>query len=120
MKKSVLLILAALMLALALTGCSTTWKKAEGVKAVSEYKLVGYTYLFTLDGNAVTFEYMDAVGDDAIPQIADTLGSVLPHYVGYDYREGGRIILHSSSKLTEAQFNAFVKSAEALIYNTIY
>lgn len=120
MKKSVLLLLAILMLSLVLIGCSTTWKKSEGIKAVSKYKLVGYTYLFTLDGNSVLFEYVDEVGDDTVPQIANTLGSVLPHYVGYDYLEGGKILLECNKNLSEAEFNEFVKSAELLIYNTIY
>ncbi len=120
MKKTILTMLVVLALLLSFTGCTSTWQKVDGVKAVREYKLVGYDFLFTLDGNSVTYEYVDAVGDSRIPLIAETLGAVLPGYVGYEYPAGGMIILQSKCKLTEAQFDEFVTSAEALIYNTIY
>ena len=120
MRRTVFSALAILLLAICLIGCTTAWKKTEGVKAYAEYNLVGYKFGFTLDGNTVTFDYVDAAGDDTIPLIASTLGSVLPGYCEYEYPEGGVIVLKTKASLTEAQFNAFVEAAEALIYDTIY
>ena len=119
-RAKVLFILAVLMTVLCLMSCSTTWKKAEGVKAEAVYSLVGYDYHFLLDGNEVIFNYVDAVGDDEVPVIASALMGVLPGAVGYEAPEGGQIILHAKKALTEAQFNEFVIAAEALIYDTIY
>ncbi len=120
MKRTFISALAVMLLSLCLIGCSTTWQKTEGAQAVAEYNLVGYKFGFTLDGNTVTFDYVDAVGDSTIPLIASTLGSVLPGYCDYDYPEGGVIVLKAKANLTEAQFNEFVEAAEALIYDTIY
>ncbi len=120
MRKSIISALAVLLLAVCLIGCSTAWQKTDGVEAVAEYNLVGYKYGFALDGNTVTFDYVDAVGDDTIPLIASTLGGVLPGYCGYEYPEGGVIVLKTKANVTEAQFGAFVEAAEALIYDTIY
>ena len=113
-------ILAILLVVLCLTSCSTTWKKTQGLNAEVAYRLVGYDYIFSLDGNEVTFKYVDAVGDDEVPVIAAALMGVLPGAVGYEAPIGGTIVLKAKANLTAVQFNEFVAAAQALIYDTIY
>lgn len=121
MKRSkIISILLVLLLALCLSSCSSTWTKAEGLKAEATYSLVGYDFDFILDGNEVTFKYVDAVGEKEVPVIASALMNILPKAVGYDYPERGTIVLKAKSVLTDVQFNDFVAQAEALIYDTIY
>lgn len=119
-KAKMFTILAALLVVLCLASCSTTWKKTQGLNLDASYSLVGYDYTFVLDGNEVTFNYVDAVGDDEVPVIAQTLMGVLPGAMGYEAPIGGTIVLHAKANLTEIQFNEFVAAAEKLIYDTIF
>lgn len=96
---------------------------APSVPAISskaEYELVGYKFVFVLDGNVVAFKYLDAVGDDEIPLIARTLMDILPGAVEFSNPKPGEIQIKLSDNLTEAGFNTFVENAKALIYDTIY
>ena len=113
-------ILLVLVLALSLMGCATQWKKAEGLKAEATYSLVGYDFSYVLDGNEITFNYVDAASDDELVLMGETLMSILPQAVSYEVVEAGSMVLRVKSALTEAQFNTFVETADALIYDTIY
>ena len=46
--------------------------------------------------------------------------SILPQAVSYEVVDAGSMVLKTKSALTEAQFNTFVETADALIYDTIY
>ncbi len=113
-------ILLVLVLALSLMGCTTQWKKAEGLKAEATYSLVGYDFKYVLDGNEITFNYVDAASDDELVLIGETLMSILPQAVSYEVVEAGSMVLKTKVALTEAQFNTFVEKTNALIYDTIY
>lgn len=98
-------------------------KAVESVAAITskaEYELVGYKYIFELDGNIVTFLFIDAVGDSEIPSIAKALMDILPGAESFQNPNPGEITIKLASNLTAADFNKFVEKAKLLIYDTIY
>ena len=84
------------------------------------YELVGYTYVFSLDGDIVTFKFIDAVGDAEIPVIAKALMEILPGAQFFENPFPGQIKIKLASNLSAADFDTFVEKAKALIYDTIY
>ena len=120
------------LLACLIIGCATQARsEAENEGAVLEvqipaisrsasYDLVGYWFEYHLEGDVVTFTYMDAAAESDIPTIAKTLLGVLPMANGYEYPNPGCLVLKASRNLTEEEFNQFVKAADGLIYDNIY
>ncbi len=123
-------ILAALLVVLCLVGCASTKTEAnteaktetntEAYSVEEAYSLVGYDYRFILEGNSVTFKYVDAVGDEEIKVIASTLMGILPEAESYSNPKAGEIVILTKNNLTPAEFGLFVEEAELLIYDTIY
>lgn len=98
-------------------------KTAEPGPAISReatYELVGYTYIFSLDGDVVTFKFIDAVGDSEIPVVAKALMDILPGAQSFENPLPGQINIRLSSNLSAVDFDTFVEKAKALIYDTIY
>ena len=113
-------VLAALLIVLCLVGCASTKAKGEAYSAEETYSLVGYDYRFILDGNSVTFKYVDAVGDEEVKVIASTLMEILPGAKSYSNPMAGEIVILTKNNLTPEEFGLFVEEAELLIYDTIY
>lgn len=90
------------------------------IQKTATYDLVGYRYVFELDGDTIAFKYVDAVGSDEIPVIAQALMAIIPGAVSYTNPAAGNITIKSKYILPEANFDKFVVAAEALIYDTIY
>ncbi len=113
----------ALLVVLCLIGCTSTGKAAAGSEAAvceETYSLVGYDYRFILEGNSVTFKYVDAVGDEEIKVIASTLMGIIPGAESYTNPKAGEIVILTKDNLTPAEFGLFVEEAKLLIYDTIY
>lgn len=116
-------ILAALLVIFCLVGCASTAGSStvtEKASCEETYSIVGYDYRFILDGNSVTFKYVDAVGDDEIKVIASTLMGILPGAESYTNPCAGEIVILTKDNLTPAEFGLFVEEAKLLIYDTIY
>ncbi len=115
-------VLAALLVVLSLVGCASTGKaaKTEAYSAEETYSLVGYDYRFILEGDSVTFKYVDAVGDEEVKVIASALMEILPGSESYSNPKAGEIVILTKGNLTPAEFGLFVEEAELLIYDTIY
>ena len=98
-------------------------KSAESGPAISReaaYELVGYKYIFSLDGDVVTFKFIDAVGDSEIPVVAKALMDILPGALSFENPLPGQINIKLSSNLSAVDFDTFVEKAKVLIYDTIY
>lgn len=121
------------LFALSLLGCATAAveqpiKPAPVMAAVATpaitseavYELVGYKYIFGLDGDIVTFKFIDAVGDSEIPVIAKALMDILPGAESFKNPSPGKITIKLASNLAASDFNIFVEKAKLLIYDTIY
>ncbi|MDD4012072.1 MAG: hypothetical protein PHI83_07990 [Sphaerochaetaceae bacterium] len=90
------------------------------IQLAADYHIVGYDYIFALDGNEVTFKFVDAVGKDEIPVIAKALMAVLPKAVSFENPTFGCIKIKCETNLTKDQFDLFVEDAKKLIYDTIF
>ena len=98
----------------------TSAPSVPAISSEAEYELVGYKFVFAVDGNVVAFRYLDAVGDNEIPVIAKTLMDILPGAVEFSNPRPGEILIKLSDNLTADGFNTFVAKSKALIYDTIY
>lgn len=119
-KTTIISLLLVLLLTLTFVSCSSTVTKVEGEKSMESYSLVGYDYLFLLDGNEVTFKYVDAVSADEVNLIASTLMAQLPNAKTFSNPKSGEIVILTKNALSLSEFDAFVENAKALIYDTIY
>lgn len=88
--------------------------------ASERYQVACYVYQFDINGRAITFKFIDSVGKDDIPVIAKALMDVIPSAQSYTNPKAGSIVISTKNYLTTEEFNAFVKKAEDLIYDTIY
>ncbi len=119
-KTKIIALLIATLMIVSLLGCSTVKNMGESFQSERDYSLVGYDYRFILDGNTVTFKYIDVVSDSEIELIGTTLVSLNSQFKSFDNPKAGTITLCAKRNLTLDEFNSFVDQAEALIYDTIY
>ena len=115
-KTKIIALLIATLMIVSLLGCSTVKNMGESFQSERDYSLVGYDYRFILDGNTVTFKYIDVVSDSEI----ELLVSLNSQFKSFDNPKAGTITLCAKRNLTLDEFNSFVDQAEALIYDTIY
>ena len=106
-------------LTLCLVGCASLGS-GEPVKAEANYSLVGYDYVFQLDGDTVQFKFMDIFSTEEIEAMAAELMTAVPNAVEYSYPQPGNITIKAAKNISEADFAAFVEKAEAMIYSMIY
>ena len=95
-------------------------ESAPAITYEEDYEIVGYKFIFRLDGDIVTFKFVDAVGDSEIPIIAKALMDILPSAESFENPLPGNITIKLVSNMTAADFNKFIEHAKVLIYNTIY
>lgn len=119
MKKSILAVM--VVLVILLVGCSTVkTPQREAIKLEAEYSLVGYNFVYVLDGNMLQFKFIDIVGVDEIPLIATTLMNIMPGAVSYEMAGPGKMLFILDGNMSEEQFNTFVETANGLIYKTFF
>ncbi len=104
---------------LVITGCAST-EAVEAEKTEASYDIVGYRYVFTLDGNTVEVNYVDWYGDDEIKAMEDAFMAMLPKAVSASNPAPGRIVITSAKNIPAKDFAAFVEQAKELVYNQIY
>lgn len=120
MKKSRLMILAAfVVMALTLVGCASSIS-GEPMKAQDTYEIVGYSYVFTLDGNKVEVNYVDWYGDEEIKGMEEAFMSMVPKARSAENPVSGTIVVMSKRNLTLDEFASFVEGAKELVYNQIF
>ena len=119
MKRKTMTSVLVLALALCLVGCASLGT-SEPVKAEANYSLVGYDYVFQLDGDTVQFKFLDIFSTEEIDEIATELMAAVPNAVEYSYPQPGNITIKAAKNVSEADFAAFVEKAEAMIYSMIY
>ena len=83
------------------------------------FNIVGYDFAITLDGDKVSFGFVDVYAKSQIPQIAKALMQVIPGAVGYEYPTFGKIVIDTNG-LSEFMFHSFVGAAKGLVYNTLF
>lgn len=123
--KKISVLVSVVLCALSLVGCASVAKESTlasgpAIQREAEYELVGYPFKFVLDGDTVTFKFIDAAGDDEIPVIAKALMDVLPGAKSFDNPKPGQITITLAANLSAEDFDGFVEKAKVLIYDTIY
>ena len=101
------------------TGKTTVDDSATITEAVEKFNLVGYDFLFTLSGKTVVFNFVDIYSKDQINKIGECLMSLIPGAISCSYPSFGKIVIETNG-LTEHSFAALVKSAEGMIYGTMF
>lgn len=114
MSKNIVLIVAAVLLAFAAAFIG------EPQQAQETYEIVGYNYVFTLDGDEVQINYVDWYGDDEVRDMEASFMSMLPGAKGVENPVPGTIVVTTKRCLSLDEFNAFVDGAKDLIYDQIF
>lgn len=120
MKKTRIALLALFAaIVLVVTGCAST-ETVEAVKTEASYEIVGYRYVFAVDGNTVEVDYVDWYGDEEIKAMEDAFMAMIPNAVSASNPAPGRIVITSKNNISAKSFDAFVEQAKELVYNQIY
>ena len=120
MKKTKMALLALFAaIVLVVTGCAST-SAVEAAQTEASYEIVGYRYVFTLQGNTVEVCYVDWYGDNEIQAMEDAFKAMIPNAVSAENPAPGRIVITSSKNISAKNFDAFVEQAKELVYNQIY
>ena len=88
--------------------------------AEARYELVGYDFIFRLEGNKFIFKFLDVVSDAELAQIGARIGMVVPGTQTWENTKPGEIVINLASGLTQTEFDSAVRLAESQIHSTIY
>ena len=88
-------------------------------EAKADFRIVGYKYLVTVEGNKVKFDFIDIYSDAELKDIAKRLAAFVPGVVAISFPEYGEIDI-TTTGITDFGFRLFVAKARSLMYSLIF
>ncbi len=86
----------------------------------TSYELVGYKVIYSIDADAMTFTFLDAMSDKEIEATAQTIMKALEQATGYTLAAPGKLVFALESIPTQQAFDSMVSVLNQKIYDYIY